>query len=81
MKIKFTGLIVLLAAIAYVVVPIDFDTNWWGYIDDFFVFLAGYTFFIGNRNKVLAIQRRLYMISGSLFIIGMMSLIALILFS
>ena len=81
MKVKFTGLLVLLAAIVYVVLPNDCDTNWWGYIDDFFVFLAGYTFFVGNRNKVLAIKRRLYMISGSLFIIGMMSLIALILFS
>ncbi len=81
MKIKLTGLFVFLAAIVYVVLPNDFDTNWWGFIDDFFVFLAGYTFFVGNRNKILAIKRRLYMISGSLFIIGMMSLIALILFS
>ena len=40
------GLIALFAAVAYVELPYDIDGNWYGYIDDFFVFMAGYTFFM-----------------------------------
>lgn len=78
-KIKPLGIIALLAAIAYVAIPIG-DNSWTGYIDDFFVFMAGYTFFMGNRQKSLPNQRMLYTISGTFFIAGMLSLIALILF-
>ena len=37
------GLIALFAAVAYVALPYDIDGNWYGYIDDFFVFMAGYS--------------------------------------
>ena len=63
-----------------VAIPLDGDNGWTGYIDDFFVFMAGYTFFMGNRQKSLPNKRMLYTISGAFFIAGMLSLIALILF-
>lgn len=43
-RIKPLGILALLAAIAYVAIPLDGDNGWTGYIDDFFVFMAGYTF-------------------------------------
>ena len=70
------GLIALFAAVAYVALPYDIDGNWYGYIDDFFVFMAGYTFFISTRSKSVA--QLLGMTAGTFFIIGMLSLIALI---
>lgn len=79
-RIKPLGILALLAAIAYVAIPLDGDNGWTGFIDDFFVFMAGYTFFMGNRQKSLPNKRMLYTISGTFFIAGMLSLIALILF-
>lgn len=79
-KIKFTGIIALIAAIAYVVIPVDYDISWHGYIDDFFVFMAGYSFFMGQRRKSLQGKRLLYLLSGCFFIVAMLVLICLILF-
>lgn len=80
-NIKPFGIIVLLLAIAYVAMPYDIDKNWYGYIDDFFVFMAGYTLFMGNKLNNTPTKKLLYTISGFFFIIGMLSLIALILFA
>lgn len=80
-KISPLGIGILLLSIAYIVINADCDTAWYGYIDDFFVFLAGYTFFMATRYKNSNIKRLLQLISGSLFILGMLALIALILFS
>lgn len=64
------GLIALFAAVAYVALPYD--------IDDFFVFMAGYTFFMSTRSKSVRAAQLLGMTAGTFFIIGMLSLIALI---
>ena len=80
-KIGPLGIITLVLAIAYIIMPYDFDTAWYGYIDDFFVFMAGYIFFNADRNISTKIKRLLYVISGSFFILGMMTLIILTLFS
>ena len=72
------GLIALFAAVAYVALPYDIDGNWYGYFDDFFVFMAGYTFFMSTRSKSVRAAQLLGMTAGTFFIIGMLSLIALI---
>lgn len=74
------GLLALVLAVAYVAVPYDVDVAWYGYIDDFFVFIAGYTFFMSSRTGSVAARRMLMLLSGVMFIVGMMSLIALLLF-
>ena len=81
LKISPIGIGILLVSIAYIVIKADCDTAWYGYIDDFFVFLSGYTFFMATRYQNSNLKRILLLISGTLFIIGMLSLIALILFS
>lgn len=80
-KQKIIGVMCLLAAIVYIAVPYDVDVAWYGYVDDFFVFMAGYTFFMGSRSKVWKARMSLYLISGTFFIIAMLSLIALVIFA
>lgn len=75
---KLLGIVALIAAVAYVAAPYDLDTAWYGYIDDFFVFMAGYTYFMATRSASARASRLLTMVSGSLFIVGMLALIALI---
>ena len=81
LKISPIGIGILLVSIAYIVIKADCDTAWYGYIDDFFVFLSRYTFFMATSYQNSNLKRILLLISGTLFIIGMLSLIALILFS
>lgn len=78
---RLMGLIALIVAVAYVAIPYDLDTAWYGYIDDFFVFMAGYTFFMSTRSASPRTSRLLAVLSGTLFIVGMLALIALILFA
>lgn len=75
-----TGILALIAAVAYVAMPYDIDGNWYGYIDDFFVFMAGYTFFMASRSRSARASQLLKVIAGTLFILGMLTLIALIIF-
>lgn len=78
-KINTTGIITLLIAIAYIIIPYDMDRiGWYGYIDDFFVFMAGYLLFFGSRGIHPRLKRLLYLIAGCSFIIAMLSLIAMI---
>lgn len=77
-KTNFIGIIALLVATAYLIMRYDMDVAWYGYVDDFFVFIAGYSFFMGCRSKSPRARRLLHLIAGSFFIIGMLSLIALI---
>ena len=76
--LKLIGVAILLIAVAYVAIPYDSDKAWWGYTDDFFVFMSGYAFFMATRTKSLKSRYLLYTISGSFFIIGMLALIALL---
>lgn len=75
---KTLGIIALIAGIAYVAVPFDVDVAWYGYIDDFFAFMAAYTFFMASRNRSMPTCRLLQFIAGSFFILAMLSLIALL---
>lgn len=80
-KHTILGLVALLTGIAYITFPYDMDVAWYGYIDDFFVFIAGYTFFMAMRTVVQTARRMLLLLSGVTFIMGMMSLIVLLLFA
>lgn len=81
-KINTTGIITLLIAIAYIIIPYDMDRiGWYGYIDDFFVFMAGYLLFFGSRGIHPRLKRLLYLIAGCSFIIAMLSLIVMIILS
>ena len=69
------SIMLLVAAIAYIIMPYDFDTKGWlGYIDDFFIFMAAFTFFYGNflRADRWLIRRQLHMISLLFFIMAML---------
>ncbi len=69
-----------MAAVVYVALPYDYDVAWYGYLDDFFVFMAGYTFFMASRSKSPRASMYLKLMAGSFFIIGMLVLIALAIF-
>lgn len=77
-RLRPLGILALLAAIAYVIAPYDCDTAWYGFIDDFFVFLGGYTFFMSTRQVAEKPKQMLRLIAAVTFIVGMLSLIALI---
>ena len=68
MKIcRVVGILLVLAAIAYVVWPGDFDSKGIiGYVDDFMVFMAAFTFAHGSfqRPERRFIRRQLYMFSS-----------------
>ena len=51
--LKLIGVAILLIAVAYVAIPYDSDKAWWGYTDDFFVFMSGYAFFLVIRHHSL----------------------------
>ncbi len=74
------GLLTVIVAVLYVALPYDYDVAWYGYIDDFFVFMAGYTYFMASRSKSTRATMFLKLTAGSFFIIGMLSLIALAIF-
>ena len=81
-KINPIGIVTLLIAIAYIIIPYDMDRiGWYGYIDDFFVFMAGYLLFFGSRYVHPRLKRLLYLISGCSFIIAMLFLIVMIILS
>lgn len=73
------GIVALLAAIGYVIIPYDMDIIWYGYSDDFFTFMSGYTFYYGEKSKSRRSGLLLTLISGCFFIVGMIALIILIL--
>ena len=61
------GVVLVLAAIAYVIWPGDFDSKGLvGYVDDFMVFMAAFTFAHGSfqRPERRYIRRQLYMLSS-----------------
>lgn len=76
----FLGLLAVIASVVYVALPYDYDVAWYGYLDDFFVFMAGYTFFMASRSKSARAAIFLKLMAGSFFIMGMLALIALVIF-
>lgn len=75
MKIcRVIGIVLVLAAIAYVVWPGDFDKKGLiGYVDDFMVFMAAFTFAHGSfqRPERRFIRRQLYMFSSLFALLGL----------
>ena len=64
---RVIGVVLVLAAIAYVIWPGDFDSKGLvGYVDDFMVFMAAFTFAHGSfqRPERRYIRRQLYMLSS-----------------
>lgn len=64
---RVIGIVLLVAAIGYLVWPGDFDHKGIvGYIDDCFLFMAAYTFTKGSfmRPERRYIRRQLYMLSS-----------------
>ena len=64
---RVIGVLLVLAAIAYIIWPGDFDNKGLiGYVDDFMVFMAAFTFAHGSFQKPERryIRRQLYMLSS-----------------
>ena len=64
---RVIGIVLVFAAIAYIVWPSDFDGKGFvGYVDDFMVFMAAFTFAHGSfqRPERRYIRRQLYMLSS-----------------
>ena len=71
---RVIGVVLLLAAIAYVAWPGDFDDKGIvGYVDDFMVFMAAFSFSHGSfqRPERRYIRRQLYMFSSLFALLGL----------
>ena len=75
MKIcRVVGVVLVLAAIAYTIWRGDFDEKGLiGYVDDFMVFMAAFTFAHGSfqRPERRYIRRQLYMLSSLFALLGL----------
>lgn len=72
---RVVSVALLVLAIAYVVLPQDFDRmGWMGYIDDFFVFMAAFVFLQGSfqRPERRFLRRQLFMIAAVFIILAML---------
>ena len=77
---RMLGVVLVLAAIVYVVWPGDFDEKGIvGYVDDFMVFMAAFTFAYGSfqRPERRYIRRQLYMFSSLFALLGLCWIILL----
>ena len=77
---RVIGVVLLLAAIAYVVWRGDFDDKGLvGYVDDFMVFMAAFTIAHGSfqRPERRYIRRQLYMLSSLFALLGLCWIILL----
>ncbi|MDO4510780.1 MAG: hypothetical protein Q4B68_03060 [Bacteroidales bacterium] len=70
--LRIVAVVYFLFAIAYVVMPVDFDRiGWMGYVDDFFLFMSAFTFLHGAFQKPerAFIRRQLFMLSAVFFVL------------
>ena len=77
---RAVGIVLVLAAIAYVIWRGDFDEKGIvGYVDDFMVFMAAFTFAHGSFQKPERryIRRQLYMFSSLFALLGLCWIILL----
>ena len=73
--LRALSIALLAASVAYIIMPYDFDNmGWKGYVDDFFVFMAAFTFLNGafQRPERLFMRRQFYVIALVFFIMGML---------
>jgi hypothetical protein len=71
---RVVGVLLLMAAIAYLIWRGDFDHKGIvGYVDDFMMFMAAYTFTRGSfmRPERRYIRRQLYMLSSLFALLGL----------
>jgi len=77
---RIIGIVLVVAAIAYTIWPGDFDNQGIvGYVDDFMVFMAAFTFAHGSfqRPERRYIRRQLYMLSSLFALLGLCWIIML----
>ena len=70
--LRIVGVVYMLLAIAYLVMPLDLDrVGWMGYIDDFFLFMSAFTFMNGGFPKAerAFIRRQLFLLSAVFFVL------------
>lgn len=70
--LRIVAAVYMIFAIAYLVAPIDFDrVGWFGYVDDFFLFMSAFTFLNGSFQKAerTFIRRQLYVLSAVFFVL------------
>ena len=71
---RVVGIVLVIAAIGYIIWPGDFDHKGIvGYVDDFMVFMAAFTFAHGSfqRPERRYIRRQLYMLSSLFALLGL----------
>lgn len=70
--LRIVGVVYMLLAIAYLVMPLDLDrVGWMGYIDDFFLFMSAFIFMNGAFQKAehAFIRRQLFLLSAVFFVL------------
>lgn len=70
--LRIGAVVYILLAIAYLVMPIDFDRiGWLGYLDDFFLFMSAFTFLNGAFQKPerAFIRRQFFLLSAVFFVL------------
>jgi uncharacterized membrane protein YkvA (DUF1232 family) len=80
--LRIIAIVLLIASIAYVIIPLDFDKKGiLGYFDDFFVFMAAFTFLRGSFTPPERpyIKRQLYSISLTCIVLGIVWILVLLL--
>lgn len=77
--LKWLSALFLIIAIAYLIMPIDFDGPIIGFVDDFFVFMATFCFAYAQFSKKATetIRRQLYILSVSFMILAILWVILL----
>ena len=78
-SMKWLSAIFTILAIAYLIMPIDFDGPVIGFIDDFFVFMAAFCFAFAQFSKraTQIIRRQLYIFSISFMILAILWVVLL----
>ncbi len=82
-QLKFyhiASIVSLLASIGYIVMSCDFDKlGWQGFVDDFFMFMAAFSFFNGSFQKAERkfIRRQMFMIAAVFAVMGIVWLTVL----
>lgn len=77
---RVVSVLALFLAIAYIVMPYDFDAKGvMGYVDDFFLFMAAFTFMQGSfqRQEMKRPRHLLYQIAAIFFVLAIVWLFVL----
>lgn len=77
--LRWLAVLFILAAIAYLVMPIDYDGPIIGFIDDFFVFMSAFCFTFSQFSKKVnkLVRRQLYTFSISFLVLAILWIVIL----